>query len=158
MDEGKKNLLGYLSIVPDPRLNRKKLHLLTDILFLTVCASLCGCDTWSDIYLFAVEHQAWLETYIDLPHGIPSVDTITRVFSLIDPSKFEFAFRSWMCSLSIVQEGEIIPIDGKRVRGSYGNGKAAIHVVGAFAAESGLALAQVKTEDKSNEIQQFLNY
>jgi predicted transposase YbfD/YdcC len=152
MDEEKKNLLGYLSIVPDPRLNRKKLHLLSDILFISVCASICGCDTWTDIYLFASEHKDWLQQYIPLKNGIPSVDTIARVFSLIDPDKFELAFRAWVASLYTIQEGKIIPIDGKRVRGSYGNGKSAIHMVGAFAAESGLALAQVKTEDKSNEI------
>ena len=62
------------------------------------------------------------------------------------------AFRNWVCSLYEVKAGKIIAIDGKRVRGSYGNGKSAIHMVGAFAAESGLALAQVKTADKSNEI------
>lgn len=152
MKEEKKSLLGYLSIVPDPRLDRKKLHVLTDVLFIAVCASLCGCDTWTDIYLFAVAHEDWLRQYIQLKNGIPSEDTIARVFSLLDPEKFELAFRNWVSSLYIIQEGKIIPIDGKRVRGSYGNGKTAIHMVGAFAAESGIALAQVKTEDKSNEI------
>ena len=152
MVEEQKDLLGYLSIVPDPRLDRKKLHLLTDTLFLTVCASLSGCDTWSDIYLFAVEHKDWMQQYIGLANGIPSEDSIARVFALIDPEKFELAFRNWVCSLHTIEEGKVIPIDGKRVRGSGSGGKAAIHMVGAFAAESGLALAQVKTEEKSNEI------
>lgn len=152
MLEEQKDLLGYLSIVPDPRLNRKKLHLLTDVLFLSVCASLSGCDTWTDIHLFALEHKTWMQQYISLTNGVPSADTIARVFSLIAPDKFELAFRSWVSSLYTIEEDKIIPIDGKRVRGSGGGGKAAIHMVGAFASESGLALAQVKTEDKSNEI------
>lgn len=145
-------LLNYLSIIQDPRLERKKLHHLTDILFIAVCASLCGCDTWEDIHLFATIRAEWLCQYIELSNGIPSVDTIARVFSLIDPNEFETAFRNWVCSLYEIKGGKIIAIDGKRVRGSYGNGKPAIHMVGAFAAESGLALAQVKTEEKSNEI------
>ena len=79
-------LLSYLSIIQDPRIDRKKLHQLEDILFLTVCASLCGCDTWEDIYLFATSREAWLRQYIKLANGLPSVDTIARVFSLIDPN------------------------------------------------------------------------
>ncbi len=56
-------LLSYLSIIQDPRLERKKLHKLTDILFITVCASLCGCDTWEDIYDFACVKAQWLCQY-----------------------------------------------------------------------------------------------
>jgi predicted transposase YbfD/YdcC len=145
-------LLNYLSIIQDPRLERKKLHQLADILFIAVCASLCGCDTWEDIHLFATIREEWLCQYIELSNGVPSVDTIARVFSLIDPNEFETAFRNWICSLYEIKDGKIIAIDGKRVRGSYGNGKSAIHMVGAFAVESGLALAQLKTEEKSNEI------
>lgn len=152
MKQADVELLGYLSIVRDPRLDRKKLHRLSDILFLSVCAGLCGCDTWEDIYDFAVIRESWLKQYILLPHGIPSPDTIARVFSLLDPTEFETAFRNWVLSLYRVEEGKVIAIDGKRVRGSYGNGKSAIHMVGAFATEAGLALAQVKTADKSNEI------
>lgn len=152
MKQKKVELLGHLSIVRDPRLDRKKLHKLSDILFLSVCASLCGCDTWEDIHEFAEIQEGWLRHYIELPHGVPSADTIARVFSLIDPSQFETAFRNWVFSFYKIEEGKIIAIDGKRVRGSYGNGKSAIHMVGAFATEAGLALAQVKTEDKSNEI------
>ena len=152
MEGTQPELLGYLSIIHDPRLDRKKLHLLTDILFIGVCASLCGCDTWEDIHLFAMTREDWLRNYVELPNGIPSVDTIARVFSLIDPAEFETAFRNWVCTLYEVKEGNIIAIDGKRLRGSYGAEQSAIHMVHAFAAESGLALGQVKTLEKSNEI------
>ena len=152
MDEKQDDLLGYLTIIQDPRLERKKLHKLTDILFIAICASMCGCDTWEELYLFASVSKEWLQQYIELANGIPSVDTIARVFLLINPEEFETAFRNWVCTLYEVKNEKIIAIDGKRVRGSYGTGKAAIHIVGAFATESGLALAQIKTEDKSNEI------
>jgi hypothetical protein len=99
MSEEDNEFLGYFSIVRDPRLERKKLHKLTDILFISVCASLCGCDTWEDIYLFGTIREAWFRQYVDLPHGIPWPDTIARVFSLIDPADFELAFRNWVCSL-----------------------------------------------------------
>ena len=150
--ESEVELLNYLLIVQDPRLERKKLHLLSDILFIAVCGSLCGCDTWEDIYHFAQVREDWFKRFISLANGLPSADTIARVFSLIDPEQFEIAFRNWVSSLYQISEGKIIAIDGKRVRGSHGEGKSAIHMVGAFAAESGLALAQVKTSDKSNEI------
>lgn len=152
MDTDSTSLLGYLSIVTDPRVDRRKLHRLSDILFLSVCASLCGCDTWEDIHLFALTRESWLRSHISLENGIPSVDTIARVFSLIAPEEFETAFRNWVCTLYEPGEDKIIAIDGKRLRGSYGTGKSAIHMVHAFATESGLALAQVKTADKSNEI------
>ena len=152
MDSTEVELLNYLTIIKDPRLDRKKLHSLTDILFIAICASLCGCDTWEDIYLFAETREDWFKQFISLTNGLPSADTIARVFSLIDPDQFETAFRIWVSSLYKTSEGKIITIDGKRVRGSHGEGKSAIHMVGAFAAESGLALAQVKTLDKSNEI------
>lgn len=152
METTQPELLGYLTIIKDPRLDRQKLHQLTDILFIVICASLCGCDTWEDIHLFAEIREKWLRNYIELANGLPSSDTIARVFSLIDPAEFETAFRNWVCTLYEVKDEKIIAIDGKRLRGSYGPGKAAIHMVHAFAAESGLALGQVKAADKSNEI------
>ena len=94
MDEKQGELLGYLSIIQGPRIERKKLHQLTDILFIGVCASLCGCDTWEDIHLFVCTRSDWLRQYVELPNGIPSVDTIARVFSLIAPDEFETAFRN----------------------------------------------------------------
>jgi len=96
MEETEAGLLGYLSIIRDPRLERKKLHQVGDILFISVCASLCGCDTWEDIHLFATTREAWFLQYIKLENGIPSPDTIARVFSLIDPNEFENAFRQWV--------------------------------------------------------------
>lgn len=147
-------LLGYLSIIQDPRIERSKLHKLEDILFITICAVLCGCDTWEDIHEFGVIREEWLRQFIELPHGIPSADTIARVFSIISPDEFETAFRNWVSFLYCKEDNKIIAIDGKRLRNSHDNryGKAAIHLVSAFATERGLALAQVKTQDKSNEI------
>lgn len=152
MESERTELIGYLSIIRDPRLDRKKQHQLTDILFISVCACLCGCDTWEDIHEYAEIRENWLKNYIELSNGIPSVDTIARVFSLIDPDEFETAFRNWVSSLYTNNSETVIAIDGKCLRGSRDSNKKAIHLVSAFAVESGLALGQVKVDDKSNEI------
>lgn len=154
MKEQEIEFLSYFSIIQDPRIDRHKRHLLSDILFITICACLCGCDTWTDIYLFAEIREDWLRQYIALPNGLPSVDTIARVFSLLSPKEFETAFRNWVSSLYLVKGERIIALDGKRLRGSHDNiqGKAAIHLVSAFATDQGIVLAQQKTNAKSNEI------
>jgi len=77
MTPNKTELVGYLSIIKDPRLDRKKLHQLTDILFIAVCASLCGCDTWEDIHLFAEIREEWLKQYVPLSNGIPSAQNLS---------------------------------------------------------------------------------
>jgi len=96
----------------------------------------------------------WLKRFIKLENGIPSHDTIARVFSLIDPKKFETCFLTWVNELADKHDQEIIAIDGKTVRGSYDNAsnKKAIHMVNAWAVKNGLSLGQLKTYDKSNEI------
>ena len=70
--------------LPDPRVDRAKLHRLQDILFLSLCGILAGAETWTDIELFGKSRMEWLQKYIELPNGVPSHDTIGRVFSLLD--------------------------------------------------------------------------
>lgn len=96
-----------------------------------------------------------VETFLKLPHSIPSHDTFGRVFSLIDPEEFERCFINWINSLFIDVEREIIAIDGKTLRGSHDRkkGKKALHLVSAWAAKNGVVLGQVRTEEKSNEIE-----
>jgi predicted transposase YbfD/YdcC len=95
-----------------------------------------------------------LATFLELPHGIPSHDTIGRLFSLLDPKQLQACFLSWVNSLVSVHEGEIIAIDGKTLRNSHDRSKSrqAIHMISAWAVNNRLVLGQLKTEDKSNEI------
>ena len=98
--------------------------------------------------------KPWLATFLDLPFGIPSHDTFRRIFSILNPHQFANAFQAWMDDAAKLTEGDVIPIDGKTLRRSMskaGN-QAAIHRVSAFAAENGVVLGQVKTDEKSNEI------
>lgn len=139
--------------IEDPRLNRQKKHKLIDIIAMAVCATIAGADNWVAIALYAKSKEAWLRTFLQLDHGIPSHDTFGRVFSLLAPQAFQDAFREWVGIIQGKIEG-VVAIDGKTVRGSHdrANGKQAIHIVSAWAVKSGVSLGQVKVDDKSNEI------
>lgn len=146
-------IMEHFGNLPDPRIDRKKLHKLQDIIFITIGATICGCDTWEDIEEWAEIREDWLSTILELPNGIPSHDTINRVFSLIDPEAFRQCFVDWVKSVSQVTEGQIISIDGKRLCNSgEGGAKAVVHMVSAWSNENNMVLAQQKVGDKSNEI------
>jgi len=150
------SFLIHFTELEDPRIDnhRNKRHLLSDILVLTILAVICGAETWVDVENFGHAKEEWLRTFLNLPHSIPSHDTIGRLFSLMDPKQLQACFLSWVNSLVKTQEGEIIAIDGKTLRNSYdrGGSRGALHMVSAWAVNSRLVLGQLKTEDKSNEI------
>ena len=154
MDNKIPDLVNHFSGISDPRLNRQQLHKLSDILVISICAILSGVDTWAHIEEFGHSKIEWFKTFLELKNGIPSHDTFGRVFAILPHEILEEYFVSWVQAAVTLVKGEIIPIDGKRVRGSYdkASGKAAIHMVSAYASASGLVLGQVKTSDKSNEI------
>ena len=147
-------IIDHFLELEDPRLNRKKDHLLIDIVTITICAVICGADDWVAISKFAIAKQMWFKTFLKLPNGIASHDTFGRVFSLISPEEFQKCFRNWIESIVSVFDNEIIAIDGKTIRRSHdkGIGKSAIHMVSAWASQNRLTLGQIKTDEKSNEI------
>jgi len=140
--------------VEDPRVDRTRLHRLSDILVITLCAVICGADSWTEIELFGKAKVDWLRTFLELPHGIPSHDTFGRVFSRLDPDQLERCFVSWMQALVQATGGRAVAIDGKSLRHSFdkAHGKAAIHMVSAWCQSNHLVLSQVATDAKSNEI------
>lgn len=146
-------LLDYFTDVTDPRVERTKLHKLEDILSIAICATICGAEGWYEMAFFGQCKQPWLETFLELPNGIPSDDTFRRVISAIKPDEFEACFQRWTHDVSSHQ-GEIIAIDGKTLRRSHDNtgGKSAIHIVSAWACENKMVFGQVATDEKSNEI------
>lgn len=147
-------LQDIFSQIPDPRIDRRKLHLLEDILLLTLLAVLCGAESYESIELFGKSKKDFLKQVLSLPNGIASHDTIERLFKRIDSHAFEAAFLCWIKSLEINTEGKIISIDGKTLRGSQDgtNGRYAIHMVSAWCAANEMTLGQIRTESKSNEI------
>jgi len=90
------SILEYFSTLPDPRVQRTKLHKLEDILTITICAVICGAETWVDIADFGKAKETWLRTFLELPNGIPSHDTFDRVFAALDTKAFEGCFQTWV--------------------------------------------------------------
>ena len=148
------SLVETLDRLEDPRVDRTKLHNLTDILVLSVLAVICGADSFVAIALFGQLNEAWLRTFLALPHGIPSHDTLGRVFARLDAARFEEGFRDWVQDTFALTNGQVVPIDGKSVRGSHdrGRGLGPLHLVSAWAQTNRLVLAQTAVEDDSNEI------
>jgi predicted transposase YbfD/YdcC len=127
---------------------------LLDIVVIAICAVICGADGWVDVEEFGKAKKEWLRTFLELPNGIPSHDTFGRVFAQLDPEQFQQSFINWVQAVSDILDGQVVAIDGKTLRRSHDHtlGKAAIHMVSAWAAANHLVLGQVKTEAKSNEI------
>jgi predicted transposase YbfD/YdcC len=148
------SIIEHFSSIPDPRINRRKLHKLGDIFFITLCAVICGADDWVSIEMFGKAKEAWFTEVLGLEHGIPSHDTFGHVFAVINTQEFNICFSRWASDLAGLSGGEIIAIDGKCLRRSMDTAsqKAAIYMVSAWATQNQLVLGQQKVDDKSNEI------
>lgn len=149
-----KALAEYFARVPDPRMERTRLHPLSSILLLSLCAIICGADSFVEIEVIAKAKERWLKSFLDLPNGIPSHDTIGRVLAALNPAALQEAFREWVAGVARLTCGEVVAIDGKTLRRSFrqAGGNAFVHMVSAWATASRVVLGQVKTEEKSNEI------
>ena len=118
---------------------------------MALSAVLCGCDNWVDVAEWAADQEKWLRKFLVLAHGTPSHDTFGRVFSVLDGAVFERCFRNWIASIVGVVQG-VVALDGKTLRGSRDGENSALHMVSAFASESGLCLCQEGTRGKGHEI------
>jgi predicted transposase YbfD/YdcC len=138
----------------DPRVERTRKHPLINILFIAVCGVLSGANSFAGIQEFGCDRRTWFARYLDLSHGIPSDDTFARVLARLDPGAFARCLLSWIQAVQEITDNRLIAIDGKTLRGSYDrrDGKAAIHMVSAWASENKLSLGQVVVSEKSNEI------
>ena len=138
----------------DPRVTGRCDHPLVESLLIAVCAVLCGAESWSEVEEFGNAKHTWLKPYLTLPAGIPSHDTFSRVFRLLDAQEFQRRFMHWVERHFSLQPGQVIAVDGKPARGSHAGfrGQEAIQLVSAWASETGVLLGQRKVEAKSNEI------
>lgn len=153
----------HFAILTDPRVERGKEHLLVDILTITLCAVICGADDWVAVATFGQVKEPWLRTFLTLPNGIPSHDTFGRVFRLLDPDELRRCFLTWVQAVVAAPGApgkpdslgqQVVAVDGKTLRRSHNRrtGKDPLHLVSAWATESGLVVGQVATDAKSNEI------
>ena len=136
----------------DPRINRRKLHSLLDIIVVALCAVLCGAKDWQQVETFGKQRLAWLRRFLKLANDIPSHDTFERVFDRIDPRAFQRCFQDWVAAIAETLNIKHIAIDGKTLRGSGSSKLGTLHLVSAWATEHHLSLGQVATAEKSNEI------
>lgn len=148
------SITSYFHSLEDPRSDHTKRHKLIDIITIAICGVICGADSWVDMELFGKSKEGWLKGFLELPNGIPSHDTFGRVFAHLDAQQFQDCFLEWVQAVSTLTRGQVIAIDGKTLRRSHDQslGKAAIHMVSAWAAENRLVLGQTKVSEKSNEI------
>lgn len=146
-------LISIFGNVQDPRSHINQLHNLVDILLIGIISVICGAETWKQMVDFAYSKEDFFRKFLKLENGIPSDDTINRVFSSIDSSEFENCFIEWVNSISDISKGQVIAIDGKTLCGAKSKGiKSPVHMVSAWANENNLVLGQVRVNDKSNEI------
>src|SRR5215213_2463597 len=143
----------YFAELPDPRVNRTRKHRLDDILAVTLCAVICGADSFEEIERFGAAREEWLKGFLALPNGIPSHDTFNRVLAALDRKKFAECFGRWMADLWVAAGLKPIAIDGKACRNDPGDTFSGCFLLNsAGATENGLILGQEAVADGSHEI------
>jgi predicted transposase YbfD/YdcC len=146
------SVIEHFSGIVDPRSDQGKRHPLLSIIVIALCGVICGADGWAQMEEFGKEKQAWLESFLDLPYGIPIEDTYRRVFAILDAKEFQKRFSKWIQATVYVKSGTVIAIDGKAMRGCKGKGVTPKHVVNAWSSASRVTLGQCTVSEKSNEI------
>lgn len=146
--------LTHFVDLKDPRKERGRNHNLLDLVAIALCGTICGANTWADIERFAVAHFDWFRKFLELPNGVPSHDTLGRVFARLDTKEFQVCLGQWVEQLQFRLNGQTVAIDGKAIRRSHDKslGKTALHVVSAWAKHVNFCLGQISVDDKSNEI------
>jgi predicted transposase YbfD/YdcC len=144
----------FLSVIQDPRVERTRKHPMETILVISLLAVICGADTIVDIENYAKSRKQWLDTFLDMSGGVPSHDTIGRLFAALNPLMLGEAFRRWTRAMATASNDKLIAIDGKTLRRAFkhaGDGSF-VHMVSAWSNANGVVLGQVQTEEGSNEI------
>jgi predicted transposase YbfD/YdcC len=136
----------------DPRVTGRTKHRLIDLLVLALCGIIANCDDWPDIALFAKQRENWFRRFLRLPGGIPSHDTLERVFAALNPRALQACCVAWLREVAGLAGLEHIAIDGKSLRGSANSKLGAMHVVSAWATQAQVSLGQVAVDGKGNEI------
>ncbi len=145
------SLVDSFSEIVDPRINRRRRHLLIDIIVIAVLAVMANADGWKEMNVWGDANHRWLQTLLTLPNGIPSRDTFRRTISRLDPDAFQKAFLNWLAGIT-QGVGGVVAIDGKTLRRSGSGDKNPLHIVSAWASEQHLTLGQRTVDGKSNEI------
>ena len=144
----------YFQTIEDPRQQAKVMHNFAETIMIVVCAVIAGCDVWEDIEDYCRVKQEWFRERIGLKleNGIPSHDTMSRVFGMMDPKEFRARFIEWAQEAAGKHTREIISLDGKTMRGSRDGEAKPVHMVSAWASKAKAVFGQLAADEKSNEI------
>ncbi len=146
---------SHFSELPDPRTDTHRIrHKLTDMVVIAISAVICGADSWVTVESFGHAKFKWLSGLLNLPNGIPSHDTFSRVFGLLDSVAFEHCFINWIKQVIEVTDGQVVAVDGKYLRRSYDTATdpSPIGLVSAWVSSQSVTLGQLRVADHSNEI------
>ena len=153
-DEKLKDVYSYLSSVSDYRVINRCRHKLSDILFIGLVTVLSGGEDFEDMRLFGKTHLPFLKEFIDLPNGIPSSDTFSRVFSNLHPDLLRNCLSDYGKDIISVLSEKQICLDGKKLKGvsPTSRGNKGLHILNAWVAENNICIGQERVDDKGNEI------
>lgn len=148
-------LVDSFAEIEDSRCSRNTLYPIEEIVLLAICGAISGADDFVALEEFGESKLGWLRGLLPYERGIPSHDTLGRVFGQIEPSAFERCFRAWTCRVQEETDGEVIALDGKTARGSgdRASGTGQLHLVEAWACQQELMLGQRRSEGGANEIE-----
>jgi predicted transposase YbfD/YdcC len=140
--------------IDDPRQEGKCFHQLSDILMIVLCGYLADCEGFEEVYDYACDKQDILREFLELPCGIPSHDTLNRVFRQLNPTQLETLLTNWGKDIVGILAKKQLLIDGKQVRGTVeaGHRQASVQIVSVWAEAERLWLAQSQIATKTNEI------
>lgn len=147
-------ILRVLEQLPDPRGPNVR-HKLIDLLTIALCGVICGAGDWVAVVYYATRKKTFFQSFLELPFGIPSHDTFSRVFARLDPEELEKCFVAWMNTLVELGGGKLVAIDGKSLRNSFEHGwdkSGMAHMVSAFVAANSMVFAQVACDGKGREL------
>ena len=139
-------------VIEDPRTGGNKRHHFGEVLFMVVTSVLCGMNGFAEIEEFCHEDIEWFQKWIELPNGVPRAQTFANIFALIEPDQFNQCLVEHLSTLYLALAAQVIAVDGKALRGSHELKKGMDHAVSAWAADTGVTLAQEFVDHKSNEI------
>jgi len=148
------SLIRAFADLEDPRQTHKVKHNLQEVIALAIIAVLSNAQSWTQIEAFGQAKEAWLRHWLALENGIPTHDTIQRVFQALSADALMCCFGEWTAQVMAATEGRFVAVDGKTLRGSHdsAHGQKALHLVRAWATEQGVLLGQQRVDAKTNEI------
>lgn len=144
----------YFEELSDSRQQSKIKYNLVEVVVMAIIAVTAGAEHWNEIAMYCKSKEDMLRTKFNLKleNGTPTDDTFQRIFAIIKPKEFEKCFMNWIKSVVNIPEKEIVSLDGKTLRRSRDDNFNVIHMVSAWASQTGVVLGQIKVNEKSNEI------